>query len=91
MKGRRTERIETRDPETEHRDPQPVTRLPVVRVPLPQCPKCGHTVFRSGGTSFPNVGTAEMFRYRVCANCKTSHYQAHPMTPVQKAEYGVPS
>ena len=94
--------IKTRVPEVTTRDPEPVTRDPVieveppkrqtpciVRVPTPACPKCGHTVFREGGTSRPNVTTGEMLRYRACGHCGRSFYLASPMTEKQEKLYGV--
>jgi hypothetical protein len=73
---------------TPQQAPAPARGNPViVRVEVPKCPKCGHTVFRGGGTSRPNISTREMMRYRQCANCGTSHWQAWPMDEKQLKEH----
>ena len=87
--------IQTRDPQPATRDPeppampaQPERQHPVIiRVPMAKCPGCGHTVFRNGGNSKPNISTQEMLRYRKCANCGKAVRLAVPMTERQIAEY----
>ncbi len=59
----------------------------IIRVAVPKCLNCGHTVFRCGGTSRPNISTLEMLRYRQCGNCGRSFWLAVPMSPIQKAFY----
>jgi DNA-directed RNA polymerase subunit RPC12/RpoP len=92
--------IQTRDPQPGTRDPAPAARpeseeVPqierqhpvIIRVPLARCPKCGHTVFRNGGNSKPNISTLEMLRYRKCANCGKAVRLAVPMTEKQVSDY----
>jgi DNA-directed RNA polymerase subunit RPC12/RpoP len=87
--------IITRDPIPETRDPvaivqgEPTHRQQpvIVRVEVPRCRECGHTVFRNGGTSLPNISTMEMLRYRKCGKCGASFYFAWPMTPEQVDKY----
>lgn len=102
-KGNRkpVEEIRTRDPQPQTRDPQSPASPPppaqddvvqrqhpvIIRVPVIKCAGCGHTVFREGGTSKPNISTSEMLRYRKCGNCGRSFYLASPMTPEQIAKY----
>jgi len=92
------EPVETRDPKPQNRDPIQQNRDPhpcvadrqrpvIVRVDVPKCPQCSHTVFRNGGNSKPNISTQEMLRYRQCASCGRSFYVAVPMTDQQIKEH----
>lgn len=84
--------VVTRDPAPQTRDPVIVPAKEakterqhpvIIRVDVPKCSGCGHTVFRNGGTTIPNVSTLEMLRYRKCGNCGLSFYLAYPMSKEQ--------
>jgi len=93
MSARRKTRqtIKTRDPKPTVRDPNPIVDVPehpmIVRESLRKCKACGCTTWRGGGTSRPNVSTAEMARYRQCAKCKQAHWFMTPMTNEQQQKY----
>jgi hypothetical protein len=99
--SRRKAEYTTRDPKPSNRepvlvviepDPEPVERQhpPIIRIEIPRCTKCNGSTWLKGGTTVPNVTTAEMLRWRSCANCRTTHYFARPMEAQEKDRYCAP-
>jgi hypothetical protein len=96
-KNRIIEEMQTRDvvedfqPELkpEPKQERSFDNVPIVRCMRPVCPACGHSTWRNGGSSRPNIPTGEILRWRRCAHCGRSQYHAYPMTEIERKQYTV--